>query len=553
MNKDVIYIEPEDDITDILAKMTAAKEKVVALVPPKKSSVLRSSVNMKLIARTAKSSEKVPVIVSSEPALTKIAAVVRIPMAKNLQSRPEIPEMENPLDKANKEQVIDEDLSKEEEYPEKPAKKPEKTEKKPEDGKKHSEKPAEHSKKDPKKKVPDIKKARKFIIAGVIAGVALIGFLVWALVFAPAAKITLKIKTTGTSFSETVNFTTADAEAKPSEGLFLLEEQKLDKDSEVEFKATGSEDRGNKASGTLSVTYTTKSLNATSITIPAGTVFTHNGLNYSTNSALTLTVNEESCTAAMLKSSGCQASSTIAITASANGDKYNISGKSSEWSTKVSGLTASNSESISGGTSRIVTVVTQADVDNAKKNLTSMTESEGKTALKDQVKEGYVAIEASFANTTSDAVATPKVGEEVADGVTPKLKQTTSFRMFSVDRTQVENYIAEKINLASDQKIYSYGEPYFERFLPNGNSYTAKLKTTVYTGPKITEEEILEKSKGQKTGEVKTQLKSINGVSDVSIETSYFWVNNIPDDPNKVTIEMTVDGEGTKDNPEGEE
>ena len=146
-----------------------------------------------------------------------------------------------------------------------------------------------------------------------------------------------------------------------------------------------------------------------------------------------------------------------------------------------------------------------------------------------------------------------QVGEEVADGVTPKLKQTTSFRMFSVDRTQVENYIAEKINLASDQKIYSYGEPYFERFLPNGNSYTAKLKTTVYTGPKITEEEILEKSKGQKTGEVKTQLKSINGVSDVSIETSYFWVNNIPDDPNKVTIEMTVDGEGTKDNPEGEE
>ena len=34
MNKDVIYIEPEDDITDIIAKIENSKEKIVALVPP---------------------------------------------------------------------------------------------------------------------------------------------------------------------------------------------------------------------------------------------------------------------------------------------------------------------------------------------------------------------------------------------------------------------------------------------------------------------------------------------------------------------------------------
>ena len=55
MNKDVIYIEPEDDITDILTNIKGAKNKIIALVPPKKAGVLRSAVNFKLIAKAAKS------------------------------------------------------------------------------------------------------------------------------------------------------------------------------------------------------------------------------------------------------------------------------------------------------------------------------------------------------------------------------------------------------------------------------------------------------------------------------------------------------------------
>ena len=42
MNKEVIYLEAEDDITDILTKLQQAEQKLVALVPPKKSSILRS-------------------------------------------------------------------------------------------------------------------------------------------------------------------------------------------------------------------------------------------------------------------------------------------------------------------------------------------------------------------------------------------------------------------------------------------------------------------------------------------------------------------------------
>ena len=40
MHKDVIYIEPEYDITDIITKLEKTKEKIVAIVPPQKSGVL---------------------------------------------------------------------------------------------------------------------------------------------------------------------------------------------------------------------------------------------------------------------------------------------------------------------------------------------------------------------------------------------------------------------------------------------------------------------------------------------------------------------------------
>ena len=52
---------------------------------------------------------------------------------------------------------------------------------------------------------------------------------------------------------------------------------------------------------------------------------------------------------------------------------------------------------------------------------------------------------------------------------------------------------------------------------------------------------IAEKSYGEKVGKVKSLLTSINGISSVDIETSYFWVTSIPSDPNKVDITITVE------------
>ena len=96
-------------------------------------------------------------------------------------------------------------------------------------------------------------------------------------------------------------------------------------------------------------------------------------------------------------------------------------------------------------------------------------------------------------------------------------------------------------SLLGDQKIYETGNIFIEKFQNNNNSVTAKIKATLKTGPEVTEQSVLEKSLGKKVGEVTTLIKSINGVSDVEVNTSFPWVRQIPNDANKVSIKITVE------------
>ena len=74
MDKEIIYIDPSDDITDIISKIKEAKNKTIALVPPKKATVLQSSVNFKLIAKTAQTNDKDISLITTSDSLKHLAA-----------------------------------------------------------------------------------------------------------------------------------------------------------------------------------------------------------------------------------------------------------------------------------------------------------------------------------------------------------------------------------------------------------------------------------------------------------------------------------------------
>ena len=64
-SKDTIYIDIDDEITSIIEKLQGSQEKIVALVLPKRATVMQSVVNMKLLKRTADESNKKLVLITS--------------------------------------------------------------------------------------------------------------------------------------------------------------------------------------------------------------------------------------------------------------------------------------------------------------------------------------------------------------------------------------------------------------------------------------------------------------------------------------------------------
>ena len=89
--KDTIYIDIDDEITNIIEKVVDSKQKIVALVLPKRATALQSIVNMKLLKRRADNVGKRVVLITSEKGLLPLAGAVGLHTAKTLQSKPGVP------------------------------------------------------------------------------------------------------------------------------------------------------------------------------------------------------------------------------------------------------------------------------------------------------------------------------------------------------------------------------------------------------------------------------------------------------------------------------
>ncbi len=561
MNKDVVYIEPEDDITNIITKIENSKEKIVALVPPKKAGVFRSVVNIKLIAKSGSTAEKTVVLVTTDPSIIKLAAATKIPVTKNLQTPPIIPSNQESTSKTDKEELIeesdgeietkediegldpslDEKEAQEDANEENEDEKQEKKSTKNDDKKKKLENAA---RKTSNKFIGWVREHKKVAAFAGIGSVLLILVLVWALAIAPAVTITVGIRTVSNNFSEGVSFTTNLEEENTEEGRFYLEKKEIKSEEKVDFEATGSKNIGEKATGEVVVYAFFK--DEGTVSIGAGSTFTVGGLSYTSDEGNSLSWDGKSIdkcdnrgNASQLIKSGCQISGRIKVTAVASGTNYNIAASNTGWSTTAN-VGVYSDKAMSGGTDETITVVQQSDIDKAKAELASVNEEENREKLLEMVGEDEMVINSSFTQVTSEAVSTPAVGEEVKEGIKPTLTVTTTASIFAIDKTKVEEFITSKAKLGETQKIYKIENPFVENFLKTDSGYAGKLKTSYMIGPKVTENDVIEIVKGRGLGDAQHNLRDIDGVSSVTIDTSFPWVTSVPGDSNKITVILEV-------------
>ena len=576
MNKDVIYIESEDDITDIIGKIENSKEKIVALVPPKKAGVFRSVVNIKLIAKAGNNSEKTIVLVTTDPSIIRLAATTRLPVTKDLQSAPAVPSSEDGTVGTSSTETIGEskealEESSEEALEESSASAKGNAEEEPEvikedrrekEGEEDNDEDEEedkaekvdkkkHRKKEKEKQNKTggswLKRRKRRLIVGGVGVVLLVILLVWALVIAPAVTITVDINTAANNFSENVTFTANMSEEDALEGKFYIEEKKFEASSEVEFDATGKKNVGEKATGILTV-YTTISYRGGTKIISAGDTFTNNGLVYVADNSLTMSfdgedtsvcANDKVTYAEFIQQGGCRIYAKVKVTAAQPGSVYNIAATDNGWKpTPDVGVYLESA--MTGGTDEEITVVTQADVDKAKAQLAETNEAESKDKLLEGLDERLLVISSSFSQTASEATSTPAVGEEVKEGAKAVLKATKTASIYAVDKTKVEQFITAKANLPEGQVIYELKDPFVESFTKVNGGFAGKLKAVYTTGPEMTENSIIEIVKGKGLGEAQHTLRDIKGIASVTIDTSFPWVFSVPNDANKITVILKV-------------
>lgn len=533
--KDTIYVDVEDEITAVIDKVSSAKSKIVALVLPKRSTVFSSAVNLKLLKKAAVSEKKNIVLITSDTSIVSLAGAAGMHVAKTPTSKPEIPTASKSMTtKPEVEEISEAEAGETDPEPvaldDDDAIEIDNTDAAAVDGEGKKIK----TKKKKIAKIPDFSSFKLRMALGIGAVVLLFVLWYFGFVVAPKATVTINTDTSTTAVDTTVTARISTEEVDTETGVIPAKRVQVDKVESVKVEATGEKNVGTKATGRINLTNCIKSDGVQ--VVPAGTRFSAGGNTYETTEQAILpeaTFNFSG----QCRSKEVGDDKTVSAAAIEPGEKYNISGQS--LTSSISGIVAVGSN-MTGGTSRIIKVVAQADVDKAVEEISANAKSRSLDELKKQLEEQNVKpIDATITEGTAKIVSEPAVGAEASETTVTK---SASYSMIGVSEDavgQILNKEIEKIMADRQQNIRDNGQSKVEFTVidkPNENDIRLGVKAVASVGPDMDEEILKAQVAGKKRGDIEKELESIEGVRSVSVEYSPFWISTTPKSAKKVNI-----------------
>lgn len=563
MKKTTIYVDIDDDIAGIAEKVENAEQKIVALVLPKRPSALQGSVNMNLLRKISDEASKNIVLITNDEQVLKLAGQIGVHVSTSLQSKPYLPSQI-----ADTSPVIDEvsDTPGGDADPAQPdvyvddkkvdLKTPigqlagmdsdDEIELDNGDAESGDASPDAESSKDTKKtgrkkiSVPNFGAFRTKLTMGIGAVILLIGVFYWAFVIAPKASITLTAEKSDANAKITLTASKDQATVDADKGLLPATRKEDKQKLNGTFTATGQKDLGAKATGKVRL-YNCNiddKLNDINRTVQAGTGVSSGSKTFILQTAVTVEPSNFS-------SGNCTKNKKtveVNVVASEGGDVYNLSARDYGVS-GFSTITAEDSVGMSGGTTKIIKVVSAEDVETAKGKVlaTAADNVKGKvsTLLSN---EGLVAISDTFVSSVGAPVTSIAVDSEATADVTLTIEITSS--MLGVKRTDIDPLLTKelikKITPAT-QKIYSTGSDkaiiaVIER--PNADTVKMTVAVTGRIGPNIDQTQLKKDIAGKKAGDAKQALEARPGVAKADIRLSPFWVFSVPKSTKKITVKI---------------
>ena len=547
---DVIYLEADSEITEAIDKLKASHGHEVRLAVPARSTMLQSAVNLKLLKKAATSSHKKLVLVSTDKATTSLAAGLGILIAHNVKAEPGVPVAPNLQPEANTDPVVIEQAQPEGSATESTHKPHKSSSKSGSFEKKHislnddnelvkeSQKLSRKERRAQNKNEPKVPNYmglnKKIAIFAMILGVVVL--LILAYVFLPTAKITLVAKAVKTPVNVKFALDAGTKKSNYEDGIVAADQISTTKDLSAQYTATGKKDVGQKASGNIAIKNCD---DASTHTIPAGTIVTSSAKTFTTSSSVTVLAGTPGGGIV-----ACSAPVNVAITATQSGESYNLSGATFAITGQPSKVTGSGSTA--GGTTKIATVVTSADIDKAKNEMIVSATELAKQDLQKRGKDDQKVFVETFQSEVSNITTSAPVDSESAGGTVSARVKYTELAAAKSDLDKLFE-AQTKTQVPGNNQIYQTGAgdaKYTVIKLDGSERATMQAIGNAYYGQvidtKLVAQEITGKSKKGLVDIIQPKYSQVSGVQ---AETNPALMPFLPFFANRITIEIKVNTE----------
>lgn len=538
--KEVIYLEPDEEITSIIDKLKALKDaKSVILVVPKNASISQSVVNLKILKKEGMALKIDLGIVTHDEIGKNLSLQVGLPIYASINS--EKPIMEIAKETPNLNDTIEIDMSERKPLKPPPGVKVNYYSANDEDmperqnlDKKNIKEPMTHSMASPistdKFSEPSLSKPKvekkwkkKLIIILIILAVA--GGLFYY--FGPKAKITLAV--ISQPIEENIEIT-VDTSLKAYNNDKIIPGQIVSANQELNksFSATGKKDVGEKAHGKINLSNGTGAI----INLPSGSqIESAKGLFFVTteNVAIPAATASVDSDGNVVKNSG---KASVNVEAYKGGEEYNLD-PTTFTIVNFPNLSAASSDKFTGGVSKQITVISDDDIAKAKASL----EDELKTSIQNALVNITKDKQLSFINDAIDYevenYSTDKPAGTEADKFSATLKVNGKTIAFSQKDYQASIINALGSKITSDKELVlspsdqiSQGDINID-YSKGVMKINGKIKTKL--APKINTESIAKYAKGKNISQTETYIKQQNqDISSIKVSLSPSWWGRMP-------------------------
>jgi hypothetical protein len=473
-----IYVEVGDEITTVIERLKASPAQEVALVVPKGAVILQSIVNLKLIRKAANDTKKELTLITTDKIGRNLAAQVGIANLANLDqvesedttSRPNLEDEAEVIGGVRVHRYYDKEEAKEVVSPVTPEVEPiivPVEEPKPEPVEdtspivvreiaEASSTPAVVEVIRPRKKaaaadITPSKKARTpmdprrkrriAVFATYLLVLLLLAATGVSAVYLPSTKVTITVP--GEAWTQDYPTTATTDTALDATHLTTTQLLSTEISDTQSFAATGTQNIGDKASGTATLSY---NYSSTAQVVPAGTRILANGVYFDTQNAITVP-------GATLVNGGdiIAGKNTVAVVAETEGTEGNLTNTAGTITTPPNII--AQITSTTGGTTKEVKVVSQSDIANAKTALIKKLEDAAGAQLDSQSADKDYLTDTSTDNfSLSDFHYSVDPGTQ-AD--TAQVSGKGTLKRLVVDKAQLESSVRQLANasIKSDQTL----------------------------------------------------------------------------------------------------